>query len=128
MPDSTVTPVFPTPRSTTPLASTTAFALPRPPPLPTLVAEQVLAKGALAQAAEQVLGQGCLHRCSPRVLAHLAQVPTQGTEQVLGQARTDELYVLPPTSVPASSSAIRPSSKVTLRAKNACCNSMFHMF
>jgi hypothetical protein len=39
-----------------------------------LSAEQVLAKGALAQTIEQVLPQGCLRRCSPRVFARLVQV------------------------------------------------------
>jgi hypothetical protein len=56
------------------------------------------------------------------VLAHLVQVLAQAAEQVLAQGRTGELHV------PPSSFAIRPSSKVTLRAENACCKSMFQVF
>jgi hypothetical protein len=44
-----------------------------------------------------------------------------GRLEVLAQGRTSELQAPPPTS----SSAIRPSNRVSLRAKTAYCKSMF---
>jgi hypothetical protein len=48
----------------------------------------------------------------------------QAAKQVLAQKRTSELQV----PCAASSSVIRPNSKATLRAGNACCKSMFQVF
>jgi hypothetical protein len=51
-------------------------------------------------------------------------VLAQAAKQMLAQGHTGELHA--PAAV--SSSAIRPSNKVTLRAENACCKSMFLVF
>jgi hypothetical protein len=40
----------------------------------------------------------------------------------------DELHAPPLTSTPPLTSAIRPSSKVTLHTEKACCKSIFQVF